>query len=89
MLVGDADHPAVPEKIASAKQRPHAKGLALVCPPELLVEHVLLESAVPASRMLAQVQALYGAVHAVGVIVPAARPGAPPQIVQAGTVLNV
>jgi tRNA A37 threonylcarbamoyladenosine synthetase subunit TsaC/SUA5/YrdC len=35
------------------------------------------------------VQALYQAVHAVGVILPAARPGAPDHLVQAGTVLNV
>jgi L-threonylcarbamoyladenylate synthase len=89
VLVGDADDPAVPEKIAAAKQRPQAKGVALVCPPELLAEHVSLEGSVPASHTLPQVQALYGAVHALGVILPAARPGAPPHVVQAGTILNV
>ena len=33
VLVGDADDPAVPAKIAVAKQRPATKGVALVCPP--------------------------------------------------------
>jgi L-threonylcarbamoyladenylate synthase len=89
VLAGDADDPAVPEKIAAAKQRPQAKGVALVCPPEFLPEHVSLEGPVPASRTLPQLQALYGAVHAVGLILPAARPGAPPHVVQAGTILNV
>jgi L-threonylcarbamoyladenylate synthase len=89
VLVGDADDKAVPAKIAAAKQRPKAKGVALVCPPELLGEHISLEGPSPASRTLPQVEALYGAVHAVGVILPAARPGAPPHVVQAGTILNV
>ena len=74
VLVGDADDPAVPEKIAVAKQRPQAKGVALVCPPEFLAEHVVLEGP---NGTLPRVRALYGAVHAVGVILPAARPGAP------------
>jgi L-threonylcarbamoyladenylate synthase len=89
VLVGDADDPAVPERIAVAKQRPQAKGVALVCPPELLAEHVSLEEPVPAGRTLPQLRALYAAVHAVGVILPAADPGAPPHVVQAGTILNV
>ena len=86
VLVGDADDPAVPEKIAVAKQRPQAKGVALVCPPEFLAEHVALEGP---NGTLPRVQALYGAVHAVGVILPAARPGAPLHVVQRGTILNV
>jgi L-threonylcarbamoyladenylate synthase len=89
VLVGDADDPAVPERIAIAKQRPQTKGVALVCPPELLTEHVSLDGPALTRRMLPQVQALYGAVHAVGVILPAARPGAPSHAVQAGTILNV
>jgi tRNA A37 threonylcarbamoyladenosine synthetase subunit TsaC/SUA5/YrdC len=89
VLVGDADDPAVPDKIAVAKQRPQTKGVALVCPPEFLAEHASLEGPVSASRTLPQLQALYGAVHAVGMILPAARPGAPPHVVQAGTILNV
>jgi L-threonylcarbamoyladenylate synthase len=88
VLVGDADDPAVPEKIAAAKQRPQAKGVALVCPPEFLGEHVATDAA-PTSWTLAQVQNLYTAVHALGVILPAADPGAPPHVVQAGTILNV
>jgi L-threonylcarbamoyladenylate synthase len=89
VLVGDADDPAVPERIAVAKQRPQAKGVALVCPPELLAEHISLEGRLPAGRTLPQLQALYAALHAVGVILPAARPGAPAHVVQAGTILNV
>jgi L-threonylcarbamoyladenylate synthase len=88
VLVGDADDPAVPEKIAAAKQRPQAKGVALVCPPEFLGEHVATDAATT-SWTLAQVQKLYSAVHAIGVILPAAEPGAPPHVVQAGTILNV
>ena len=87
VLVGDADDPAVPVKIAAAKQRPQAKGVALVCPPEFLDEHVMIDPA--GSWTLTQVQNLYTAVHAVGVILPAADPGAPRHVVQAGTILNV
>jgi tRNA A37 threonylcarbamoyladenosine synthetase subunit TsaC/SUA5/YrdC len=89
VLVGDADDPAVPDKIAVAKQRPQSKGVALVCPPELLHEHVVLEGPRRIGWGLSQIQALYGAVHAVGVILPAARPGAPLHVAQAGTILNV
>jgi tRNA A37 threonylcarbamoyladenosine synthetase subunit TsaC/SUA5/YrdC len=89
VLVGDADDPAVPEKIAVAKHRPQAKGVALVCPPEHLAEHIALEAPVRTSCTLPSLQALYGAVHAVGAILPATRPDAPPHVVQAGTILNV
>ena len=88
VLVGDADDPAVSEKIAIVKQRPLSKGAALVCPPEFLAEHVAVD-APRTSCTLPQVQALYQAVHAIGVILQAARPGAPQHLVQAGTVLNV
>ena len=90
VLVGDADDPSVPGKVAAAKERPEAKGLALVCPPELLAEHVAVDADVlRTSYPLAQIRALYRSVHAVGVILPAAVPGAPPHIVQSETVLNV
>ena len=89
VLVGDADDPAVTEKVASVKQRPLSKGAALVCPPEFLAEHVAVDDPPGTSFTLPQVQALYQAVHAIGVILPAARPGAPSHLVQAGTVLNV
>jgi tRNA A37 threonylcarbamoyladenosine synthetase subunit TsaC/SUA5/YrdC len=89
VLVGNADDATVPEKIAIAKQRPQAKGVALVCPPELLAEHVALEDFEPRGRTLSQVQALYLAVHSVGVILPAAGSGAPLHMVQASTILNV
>lgn len=90
VLVGDADDPTVLRQLATAKQRPLAKGGALVCPPEFLAE----QSRPPASlRHLADpfapIQAVYQAVHALGLILPAAVPGAPPHLVQAGTVLNV
>jgi L-threonylcarbamoyladenylate synthase len=87
VIVGDADDPAVPDKIAIAKQRPQAKGVALVCPPEGLAEHVAPDAIM--GRPLSRVQALYEAVHAVGVILAAASPGAPAHVVQAATILNV
>jgi len=90
VLVGDADDASVPGKVAVAKQRPETKGLALVCPPEHLAEHVAVDAAVLRTTYpLAQIRALYRAVHALGVILPAAVPGAPTHIVQSGTVLNV
>jgi L-threonylcarbamoyladenylate synthase len=87
VIVGDADDPAVPEKIAIAKQRPQAKGVALVCPPEALTEHVAPDAVL--GWPLSRVQDLYKSVHAVGVILPAASPGAPAHVVQAATILNV
>lgn len=90
VLLGDADDPSVPEKVARAKQRPKAKGVALVCPPEFLGEHVALDAHVLRTRYaFPQVQALYRTLHAIGVILPAAAPGAPPHVVQSGTILNV
>jgi tRNA A37 threonylcarbamoyladenosine synthetase subunit TsaC/SUA5/YrdC len=90
VLIGDADDPGVPGKIATAKGRPRAKGVALVCPPEFLGEHIALgDSLLQSVFPLKSIQALYAAVHAVGLILPAARPGAPQHIVQAGTILNV
>ena len=84
VLIGDADEPSVPARIAAAKQRPRAKGVALVCPPEYLAEH----AAPDAPARLERIEALYRAVHAVGLILPAGA-GAPPHVVQAGTILNV
>jgi len=83
-LVGDADDPRVPRKLAAAKGRPRAKGVALICPPESLREHVA-----QSDHPLATVEALYRSVHAVGLILPAAEPGAPRLAVQAQTILNV
>jgi tRNA A37 threonylcarbamoyladenosine synthetase subunit TsaC/SUA5/YrdC len=90
VLLGDADDPSVPDKVAWAKRRPQAKGVALVCPPEFLGEHVNLQT--PPLRELyplARVQALQRRLHALGVILTAAMPGAPAHVVQAGTILNV
>lgn len=90
VLLGDADDPSVPNKVAWAKQRPQAKGVALVCPPEFLGEHVNLQTqALREHYPLARVQALQRGLHALGVILPAAVPGAPGHVVQAGTILNV
>jgi tRNA A37 threonylcarbamoyladenosine synthetase subunit TsaC/SUA5/YrdC len=90
VLLGDADDPWVPEKVAAAKRRSQAKGVALVCPPEFLGEHVDLETrALRETYPLERVQALQRQLHALGVILPAAMPGAPPHVVQSGTVLNV
>ncbi len=90
VLLGDADDPTVPAKVAWAKRRPQAKGVALVCPPEFLGEHVNLDmSALGEDDRLARVQALQRRLHALGVILPAAMPGAPRHVVQAGTILNV
>lgn len=90
MLLGDADDPSVPNKVASAKRRPQAKGVALVCPPELLGEHVNLETRVLGEDYpFARVQALQRRLHALGVILPAAMPGAPAHVTQSGTILNV
>ena len=90
VLVGDADEPTIAEKVATAKQRPQAKGVALVCPPEFLAEHVAVDAPVlQTTYALARIEALYDAVHAVGLILPAALPGAPPHVVQDGTILNV
>jgi tRNA A37 threonylcarbamoyladenosine synthetase subunit TsaC/SUA5/YrdC len=90
VLLGDADDPSVPAKVALAKRRPRAKGVALVCPPEFLGEHVNLETrTLREDYPLARVQALQRGLHALGVILPAAMPGAPGHIVQSGTILNV
>jgi tRNA A37 threonylcarbamoyladenosine synthetase subunit TsaC/SUA5/YrdC len=89
-LLGDADDPGVPARAAAAKGRPEAQGLALVCPPEHFGEHVWLDAPVLRSAYaFAAVQELYRSVHAVGVILPAALPGAPAHIAQSGTILNV
>ena len=90
VLLGDADDPSVPGKVAWAKRRPRAKGVALVCPPEFLGEHVNLQApALGENDRFARVQALQRDLHALGVILPAAVPGAPAHVVQSGTVLNV
>jgi len=47
-LVGDADDPRVPQKLAAAKGRPRAKGVALICPPGFLREHRPCPAGAPA-----------------------------------------
>jgi len=90
VLLGDADNPAVGDRIAAAKGRRRDKGLALVCPPEHLHEHVDMDSAALRNHHSFQkILQLYRTAHAIGAILPAAVPGAPAHIVQAGTVLNV
>ena len=90
VIVGDADNPEVPDKIAAAKGRPPVKGVALVCPPEYLAEHIDLDATtLREHHSFAQILQLYQTVHAIGAILPAAVPGAPTHVVQAGTILNV
>jgi tRNA A37 threonylcarbamoyladenosine synthetase subunit TsaC/SUA5/YrdC len=90
VLLGDADDPSVPGKVAAAKGRPQAKGVALVCPPEALGEHVDLEARpLRETDFFERIQALQRGLHALGVILPAAIPGAPAHVVQSGTILNV
>ncbi|MBD0328801.1 MAG: Sua5/YciO/YrdC/YwlC family protein [Thermoleophilia bacterium] len=89
MLAGDADDPGVPDKVAAAKGRRH-RGVALVCPPELFAEHVALDAPVlQTTYPFPRLQALSRVVHALGLILPAARPGAPRHVVQDGTILNM
>jgi tRNA A37 threonylcarbamoyladenosine synthetase subunit TsaC/SUA5/YrdC len=89
-LLADADAPAAPARAAAAKGRSETQGLALVCPPEYFGEHVALDAPVLRSAYpFSQILELYRSVHAVGLIVPAALPGAPPHLVQSGTILNV
>ena len=90
VLLGDADEPSVPDKVAAAKGRPQAKGVALVCAPEFLGEHVDRETrALRYDYPLERVQALQRELHALGVILPAAMAGAPFHVVQSRTILNV
>lgn len=90
VIVGDADNPEIPDKIAAAKGRPKVKGVALVCPPEYLAEQIDRDAApLREHHALAQILRLYQTVHAIGAILPAALPGAPAHVVQAGTILNV
>ncbi len=88
VILGDADRPDVADKITVVKNRPHSKTVALVCPPEYLAEHVDLQ-ALEQYHPFSQVLRLYRSVPAIGLILPAAIPGAPPHVVQAGTILNV
>jgi tRNA A37 threonylcarbamoyladenosine synthetase subunit TsaC/SUA5/YrdC len=89
-LLADADAPAAPARAAAAKGRSEAQGLALVCPPEYFGEHVALDAPLLRSTYrFPRVLDLYRSVHAVGVILPAALPGASPHLVRSGTILNV
>ena len=88
ILVGDADDPAVSEKIAIVKQRPLSKGAALVCPPEFLGEHVPMDGPPRrASRCPGTGPCPGGARHRRDLAGGPAR--RPQHLVQAGTVLNV
>ena len=88
VIVGDADQSDAADKITVVKNRPHSKTVALVCPPEYLAEHVDLH-ALEQYHPFSQIVQLYRTVPAIGLILPAAMPGAPAHVVQAGTILNV
>ncbi len=79
-LLGDADDPATVTKIAAAKGRPQEAGLALVCGPELLEEHVdvarlsATSNLAQGQRRLAALRDLYSGLQGLGVILPALAP---------------
>jgi L-threonylcarbamoyladenylate synthase len=89
-IFGNADSPEAAERIFQAKQRPKDKGLILVCPPEYIGEFVDRDA--PACQCwytLEQIQQLLSAVHALGVILPAAPAGAPSHLVKNHTILTI
>jgi Telomere recombination len=82
--------PRCPPKWPGPSGGPRPKASPWSAPPEFLGEHVNLDTpALGRNYPLARVQALQRRLHALGVILPAAMPGAPAHVVQAGTILNV
>ncbi len=89
-IFGDADRKEVVNKILNAKDRPLDKGLVLVTPPELLHEHVDMQSAALSKYYsLENIVQLYHNVHAIGIILPAAISSAPSSLVKNQTILNI
>lgn len=88
-LFGDADCPTASEKILKIKERPENKNLILVTAPELLHEHLDLTADAFQHHPLEKLQQLYRETHALGMILPAAVPGAPPHLVRNGTIVNI
>jgi L-threonylcarbamoyladenylate synthase len=88
-LFGDADAPEAMSKIIDIKERPENKNLILVSAPEFLPEH--LDLAAPAFHFhpLDKLQQLYRDVHALGMRLPAAIPGAPPHLVLSKSIVNI
>jgi L-threonylcarbamoyladenylate synthase len=87
-FLGDADQAQAAAKIFQVKQRPLSQTLSLVCPPEYLHEHVDLQ-AVERFHAFEKIKTLYRNIHALGIIMPAAVPGAPTHLLQNGTIHNV
>ncbi|MEM7112725.1 MAG: Sua5/YciO/YrdC/YwlC family protein [Chloroflexota bacterium] len=85
----DADQIAPAEKLFALKKRPLTQTLALVADPSHLPDFV--DQTHPAFVRFPPAQAitLQQQVHALGIIYPANVATAPPDIVQAGTILNV
>ena len=88
-LFGDADCPAAATKILEIKNRPEEKNLILVTAPEFLHEHLDLTANAFQYHPLEKLQRLYRETHALGMILPAAVPGAPHHLVRNGTVVNI
>ncbi|RMG23150.1 MAG: hypothetical protein D6732_25000, partial [Methanobacteriota archaeon] len=88
-IFGDADCPEAIAKILEAKNRPVDKNLILVSPPEFLYEHLNLSATVFQYHPLEKIKQLYQEIHALGMILPAAVPGAPYHLVREGTILNI
>jgi L-threonylcarbamoyladenylate synthase len=87
-FLGDADQEQAAHKIFRAKNRPLSQTLSLVCPPEYLHEHVNIE-VIARSHSFEKIKQLYREIHALGIILPAAIPGAPLHLLQGGTIHNV
>lgn len=85
----DADQMAPAEKLFALKKRPFSQTLSLVVDPIYLSDFVDQTHPAFTRFPLAQAIALQQQVHALGVIYPANAATAPPDIVQAGTILNV
>jgi tRNA A37 threonylcarbamoyladenosine synthetase subunit TsaC/SUA5/YrdC len=88
-IFGDANRLDVANKIFMVKNRPQDKNLILVCPPEFLHEHVNLEAIPFQSYSIEKIKRLYQEAFAIGLILPAAIPGAPAHLVKNGTILNI
>jgi tRNA A37 threonylcarbamoyladenosine synthetase subunit TsaC/SUA5/YrdC len=87
-FLGDADQEQAAYKIFKIKNRPFSQTLSLVCPPEYLHEHVDLE-AICRHYSFDKIRRLYREIHTLGIILPAAIPGAPPHLLKDGTIHNV
>jgi L-threonylcarbamoyladenylate synthase len=87
-FLGDADQEQAAHKIFKVKNRPLSQTLSLACPPEYLHEQVNLEM-IAQYHSFEKIKQLYREIHSLGIILPAAIPGAPTYLIQEGTIHNV